>query len=82
MLLQFITTTILITLALILIIYDRDKELKEKHVTAIGQTLLGRNVGENSGLAKLHQTVLSFAFMFCAGLGALFAYTLLKYFIL
>lgn len=62
----------LVILGLLLIKYDKNKNLKDKHISWISKHVFNDNSGLNSSAFRLHQTILSFIFIFCVGIAALF----------
>lgn len=71
-LLKFLIPIVLIILSLLLIKYDRNKLLKNKHVTWISKNIFRDNTGLNASAVRLHQTILCFIFIFCIGIALLF----------
>lgn len=71
-LLKILIPTTLIIVSLLLIKYDRNKSLKERHVGWMSRTIFRNNSGLNTSAARLHQTILGFLFIFCVGIAALF----------
>jgi len=71
-LLKILIPAILIIIALLLIKYDRNKSLKERHVGWMSRTIFRDNSGVNPSAARLHQTVLGFLFISCVGIASLF----------
>lgn len=71
-LLKIFIPTILIVFAILLIKYDRNKSLKERHLVWISRTVFRDNSGMNASAAIFHQTVLGFLFIFCIGIATLF----------
>jgi len=77
-LIKFLIPFILVVIGLLLIKYDRNKDLKSKHVAWISRNLFRDNSGVNRSAVRLHQTVLGFLFIFCVGIATLFIIGLLE----
>ncbi len=77
-LLKYLIPTLLAILGLVLIKYDRNKELKNKHIAWLSLRVFRDNSGMNASVARLHQTILGFLFIFCVGIGVLFIIGLIE----
>lgn len=78
MIIQILISVLLVSFAILLIAYDRNKNLKRKHIESLSKSLFRNKPGENSSVARLHQTILGVLFIFCIGIAALFIVGLLK----
>jgi len=72
MALKILIPLVFLILALLLVKYDRNKELKSKHISWFSLNIFRDKSGFNSSAALLHQTVLGFLFIFCVGIAILF----------
>lgn len=77
-LLKYLIPIILVVLGFLLIRYDRNKELKNRHIAWLSRNLFRDNSGVNASAARLLQTILGFLFIFCVGIGVLFIVGLLE----
>lgn len=76
--LAILIPTVLVVVCVILITYDRNKELKNKHVAWLSIHLFRDKSGYNASAARLHQAVLGFLFIFCVGIAGAFIIALLQ----
>ncbi len=72
MLQQILIPLSLLIIGLLLIKYDRNKELKNKHISWLSLHVFRDSSGLNASAARLHQTILGFLFIFCVGILSLF----------
>ncbi|OGZ26555.1 MAG: hypothetical protein A2365_02050 [Candidatus Nealsonbacteria bacterium RIFOXYB1_FULL_40_15] len=77
-LLKYLIPIALVIIGLFLIKYDRNKELKNRHIAWLSRYLFRDSSGVNASAARLHQTILGFLFIFCVGIGVLFIVGLLE----
>ena len=70
--LTILIPVVLAIVAVMLIKYDRSKNIKSKHITWLSKHVFKDNTGANASAARLIQTIISFVFIFCVGIAALF----------
>jgi len=70
--LEILIPFVLIIFGLLLIRYDRNKEFKNKHISWMSRYIFRDNSGVDASVARLHQTILGFLFIFCVGIITLF----------
>ena len=71
-LLTVLIPTILIIIGLSLIKYDRNREMKNKTVIWMSKNIFRDDNGINDSAERLHQTIISFIFIFCVAISSLF----------
>ncbi len=76
--LKFLIPAVFATIAFFLIKYDRNKELKQKHILWLSRKLFQNKTDISQSAQRLHQSLLGFAFIFFAGIAILFIVALFK----
>ena len=70
--LKFLIPILLISIAIILIKYDRSHTTKSRIVAWLSRNVFRDPSGVNASAERLHQTMLGSIFIFCVGISALF----------
>lgn len=77
-LLKYLIPVALVIIGIFLIKYDRNKEVKNRHIVWLSRHLFRNSSGVNASAVRLHQTILGFLFIFCVGIGILFIIGLIE----